>query len=87
MKYALEDRRVTTEGDDWWIAPNASAKRSASGMKARTASTIVSRKMPPGPRKLFPRLRYMSGEPCFSALFRVMDRQLSDRETLNEIRS
>jgi carbonic anhydrase/acetyltransferase-like protein (isoleucine patch superfamily) len=23
MNYALEDRRVTTEGDDWWIAPNA----------------------------------------------------------------
>ena len=25
MRYALEDRRVTTEGDDWWIAPNAVA--------------------------------------------------------------
>ena len=23
MRYALEDRRVTTEGDDWWIAPYA----------------------------------------------------------------
>ena len=25
MRYALEDRRVITEGEDWWIAPNAVA--------------------------------------------------------------
>ena len=25
MRYALEDHRVITEGDDWWIAPNAVA--------------------------------------------------------------